>query len=79
MSVATKAAVATSLALLLASAAVGCSDAQAAQGRRYKMEPVGVEWGLSIHVVTDTETGDRWLVASMSSGGVSIEPMGEDE
>lgn len=77
MSRATKAAVAASLALLLATAAAGCSDtqvAEAAQSKRYEIEVV-YSWSPSVEVVTDTETGRRWLIATNSAGGVAIEPM----
>ena len=70
------------LALALTLALGGCSTtevAEATQGRRYEVEELNEHsMSLVIRVVTDTETGQRWLVASTTEGGVQIASMGRD-
>ena len=66
------------LALLL----TGCSTtqvAEAAQQTRYEVEIVDSDsYALDLRVVTDTETGQRWLVAFTTEGGVQVENMGRE-
>lgn len=43
---------------------------------RYVSKSVDTEcYGMDVQVVTDMQTGRRWLVAESHSGGVAIEPM----
>lgn len=69
---------AAAIAFLLVMAALatcGCSTTEVAEAQgRYRHETVSISLAC-IEVVTDTETGQRWLVASEPDGGVAIEPM----
>ena len=70
------------IALALSLALGGCSTAQvaeAAQQTRYEVEVLDDDsYTLGLSVVTDTETGQRWLVAYTKEGGVQMENMGRD-
>jgi hypothetical protein len=64
---------------LLASILTGCSTVEVAEAKgpsRYTDERVAII-GITcnVHVVEDTETGERWMVAEGSDGRVAIEPM----
>lgn len=70
--------IAALIALLIAWA-LGLSDDEDTSCKpptRYVSEPVDTEcYGMDVQVVTDTQTGMRWLVADSHGGGVAIEPM----
>ena len=43
---------------------------------RYVSKPLDTEcYGMDVRVVTDTQTGKRWMIAKNHNGGVAIEPM----
>lgn len=79
MSKATKIAVAAALALAVTTGACSASETAGAEtNSRYTSELVEHDTStmLSAYVITDTETGDRWLVAASYHGSVCIEQMG---
>lgn len=66
--------IAVAAAIALCAATYGCSTAEVS-GRRYETESLATGWHGYAEVVTDTETGQAWLVAWTDAGGVAIERM----
>lgn len=67
----------TAALLLFALLTVGCGTTEVAEARssRYEVEALAMDWHGYADVVTDTETGQAWLVAWTDAGGVAIERM----
>ncbi len=64
-------------AIALCAATYGCGTTELAEARssRYEVEALAMGWRGYAEVVTDTETGQAWLVAWTDAGGVAIERM----
>ena len=69
--------IAACAAIALCAAMYVCSTTEVAEasGIRYETEALGMGWHGYAEVVTDTETGQAWLVAWTDAGGVAIERM----
>ena len=69
--------IAVAAAIALCASTYGCSTTEVAEasGSRYETETLAMGWHGYAEVVTDTETGQAWLVAWTDTGGVAIERM----
>lgn len=68
----------------LTMATFGCDSPDVAEAKvqsRYQVERINGGFSAELDVVTDTETGRRWLFGFGTNGGVTLEPMDklEDE
>jgi len=68
-------AVAAAIALCAATYGCGSTPVAEASGSRYETEALSMGRHGYAEVVTDTETGQAWLVAWTDVGGVAIERM----